>query len=103
MTKYKAVRTNGFASKKEAQRARELQLLERKGVIKSLQYQPAYALINTDALGRAVKYVADFEYYEHIDGSWKLITEDVKGFKTPVYRLKRRMMYSKYGIEIRET
>lgn len=29
--------------------------------------------------------------------------EDAKGVRTPVYRLKKRMMAEKYGIQIKET
>ena len=43
---------------------------------------------------------ADFTYN---DLNGQLIVEDAKGVKTPVYRLKRRMMAEKYGIEIKET
>ena len=56
-----------------------------------------------------LRYVADFVYWE-IDqarkndfqnGKW--IVEDVKGILTPVYRIKRHLMMSVHGIEIRET
>lgn len=30
------------------------------------------------------------------------IVEDVKGFKTPVYRLKKKLVEALYGIQIRE-
>lgn len=102
-SKYRAVRTGAFASNKEANRAQELQLLQKAGVINDLKYQVPYALIVKDELGRAVTYVADFEYFEKVRGDWNLVTEDVKGFKTPVYKLKRRLMFQKYGIKIRET
>lgn len=47
-----------------------------------------------------IRYIADFTYN---DLNGQLIVEDAKGVKTPVYRLKRRMMAEKYGIEIKET
>lgn len=37
MSKYKAVRTNGYASKKEARRAEEMKMLERFGEITELK------------------------------------------------------------------
>lgn len=42
-------------------------------------------------------YRADFKYTE--DG--KTVVEDVKGFRTKEYILKRKMMLWKYGIRIR--
>jgi hypothetical protein len=102
--KYGNKRTNGYASAREAKRAAELKLLEKAGEIVELQEQFKYPLIDKDQLGRAISYVADFTYGEkQSDGSLKLVVEDVKGFKTPVYKLKRRMLFAKYGVEIRET
>ena len=47
-----------------------------------------------------IRYIADFTYN---DKNGQLIVEDAKGVKTPVYRLKRRMMAERYDIEIKET
>lgn len=88
-----------FDSKKEANRYMELKLLERAGVIKELRRQVPYVLINRSRYGRAIKYVADFVYYEDD----KLIVEDVKGVRTPVYRLKKRLMAEVHGIEVKES
>lgn len=87
-----------FDSKKEAERYQSLRLLERCGAIKNLKRQIPFLLIEKSVYGRAVKYVADFVYEE--DGVE--VVEDVKGYKTDVYKLKRRMMAEKYGIVIRE-
>jgi hypothetical protein len=43
-------------------------------------------------------YVADFKYLEN----GKEVVEDVKGFKTPVYKLKKKLVEAIYGIEIIE-
>lgn len=88
-----------FDSKKEFHRHRELKLLEIAGKISNLQGQVPFVLIEKSKHGRVIKYVADFVYYE--DG--KMVVEDVKGVKTPVYRLKKRLLAEKYGIEIKET
>jgi hypothetical protein len=32
----------------------------------------------------------------------RLITEDSKGMRTPVYRLKKKLVEAQYAIEIRE-
>lgn len=98
MSKYRAVRTNGYASKREANRAAELELLERVGAIKNLRKQVKFELVPKRDGERAVNYYSDFVYEQ--DG--KQIVEDVKGFRTPVYRLKRRLMQEKFGITIQE-
>lgn len=88
-----------FASKKEARRYRELKLMERAEAIQDLQIQVAFPLIKKSVWGREIKYIADFTYYE--DGH--LVVEDTKGYRTDVYKLKKRLMAEVYGIEIRET
>ena len=87
-----------FDSKKECARYRQLRFLEKEGVIKDLQRQVKYELIPKTDKFRAASYVADFVYT--LRG--ETIVEDVKGMKTQVYLLKKKMMYAKYGIEIKE-
>ena len=48
---------------------------------------------------KATNYYADFTYMR--DG--KLVVEDVKGFKTKEYQLKKKMMYYFHHIKIKET
>lgn len=43
-------------------------------------------------------YIADFVYTQ--DGSE--IVEDTKGTRTAVYRIKRKLMLERYGIQIKE-
>ena len=100
-SKYKAVKTivDGikFDSKKEAKRYQELKLLERGGVIKDLELQPRFDFVlNGVKMGF---YKADFRYTEDD----KIVIEDVKGFKTPMYNLKKKMMRAFHGIDIFET
>lgn len=102
MTKYKAVPTiiDGirFASKKEANRYKELRLLESKGVIKNLRLQVPYTLIEKSKYGREIRYVADFVYaYEGQE-----VVEDTKGYRTDVYKLKYRLMQEINKITIHE-
>jgi hypothetical protein len=85
-----------FASRAEARRYRELKLLEAGGYIRKLELQPVYEFKIDGAV--IFKYVGDFRYMEN---SLKVL-EDVKGFKTPVYRLKRRLIEAQHGIKIRE-
>lgn len=92
-----------FDSLKEMRRWNELVLLQRAGVISELRRQVAYELVPSVILDgrkqRPVSYVADFQYREN----GVLVTEDSKGFRTPEYRIKRKLMAHVHGIEIRET
>jgi len=101
MSKYKAKPTyvDGlrFASQKEARDYRDLLLLERAGEISNLELQPRYDFIVNNVL--LCFYKADFRYTE----KGKTIVHDSKGFKTPMYRLKKKMMKAFHGITIRET
>ena len=96
-SKYKNVRTNGFDSKKEAARYQELVLLEKAGEIQALETQVGYPLRVKDVL--IGHYVADYVYWQN--GDW--VVEDCKGVKTPIYRIKCKLMKAIYGIEIKET
>ncbi len=101
MSKYGNVCTtvNGhrLSSKKEAARYQELLLLERAGVIANLELQPRYPLVVENV--RVCTYVADFRYQE--DGL--TVVEDVKGTRTPVYRLKVKLLYALTGVRVLET
>lgn len=92
-----------FDSRKEAQRYAELKLLERSGAIHNLRRQVRYELIPAQkkdgkTIERACHYIADFVYEEN----GKTVVEDVKGFRTKEYVLKRKLMLQVHGIEVRE-
>ena len=100
MTKYKAIKTEVdgimFASKKEAMRYKELKFLRSEYRISDLILQPKFPV---EVCGKKIcTYVADFLYYEN----GKKIIEDVKGVKTPVYRLKKKLVEAIYNITIKE-
>ena len=80
-----------FDSKKEAKRFDELILLAKQGIIKNLILQPEFEIIPTIKWNNKtlckIKYIADFKYEK--DG--KTIIEDVKGFKTDIYNIKKRL------------
>ena len=103
-SKYHAQRVDAedgkFDSKLEFRRWRELKLLERAGVITELKRQVRIPLIPQSKYGREIAYVADFSYRE----DEKIVIEDTKSeaTKTPLYRLKKRLVAEKYGIEIKE-
>ena len=92
-----------FHSKAEALRYQELRLLEKAGEIRELELQPAYPILVKDRSGRAVLitvYLADFRYREGRDGVLRV--EDVKGMISPIYKIKKKLVETLYGIEIRE-
>lgn len=93
-----------FDSVREMNRYKQLRLLERTGLIKDLELQKEYILqdkykINNKTI-RKISYIADFSYISVKDN--KLHVIDVKGFKTDVYKLKKKLFEYKYGIEIEE-
>jgi hypothetical protein len=100
MNKYNARKTivDGikFDSRKESLRYCELKILLDAGIISKLELQPEFILQDTFTKNgkkyRAIKYRADFQYAE--DG--KTIIEDVKGMKTPVYKIKKKMFEYAY-------
>lgn len=103
-----------FDSKREACRYAELKLMEQAGVITDLQKQVKYVLIPTqresDTIGvrggihkgklleKECSYIADFVYKQN----GETIVEDTKGFKTPDYLIKRKLMLHVHGIRIHE-
>lgn len=108
-----------FDSKREAARYQELKLLERAGVISFLQRQTKFQLIpDQHAPSNAVytkgprkgqrkpgkllehecSYIADFCYIQN----GETVVEDAKGYRTEVYRIKKKLMLERYGIQIRE-
>jgi len=99
--KYRAVKTvvGGikFDSKKEAARYQVLRMLERTGHIQALKLQPRFDLIINGV--KCGFYKADFEY---IDNGNRVI-EDVKGMKTPIYNLKKKLVKAIHNIDIHET
>lgn len=105
-SKYRNIKSNGYDSRKEERRHKELLLLEKSGQIEKLKNQVKYELIPSQRMSgkvveRAVYYIADFTYYA--DGH--LIVEDVKSEitrKNPVYIIKRKLMLYKYGIRVKE-
>lgn len=102
MTKYGAIRTtvdgHTFASKAEAKRYGQLKNMERAGEIADLELQPRYPLLIGGV--KVATYVGDFRYTVPLTG--EIVTEDVKGVRTSVYRLKAKLMKALYGIDIRE-
>lgn len=108
-SKYKAVRCvdadgNKFDSKAELARWVVLKLLEKNGTIVNLERQYRFPIVI-----RGIKcgtYVADFKYDvpDVRESTIRPVVEDVKSepTKTPVYRLKKKLVEAQYGIKITE-
>lgn len=104
--KLKAPDGQEFDSVKEFHRWGCLRLLERAGKIHQLKRQVKFVLIpaqKDEKTGKVVErecsYLADFTYYEDN----KYVVEDCKGYKTDIYRLKKKLMLWVHGIKIKET
>lgn len=106
-SKYHAKKTvvDGFEfdSAKEAKRYAKLRDMQEEGVIQGLCLQVPFELLPSfecDGVKyRGMKYIADFVYYR--DG--KVVVEDVKGAKTPEYKLKKKLMAYLNHINIEES
>lgn len=96
---YKGIR---FDSKKEYIRYLVLEDMQRKGEISGLQVQVPFVLVPPFHLNnikyKGIRYIADFVYKK--DG--KVIVEDTKGYRTDVYKIKRKLMAYMHKIEIKE-
>ena len=106
-----------FDSRREADRYRELKLLERAGVIQRLELQKKFVLIPAQyenfvrygkkgqrlkdgrrCIEKECAYIADFVYTQN----GEMVVEDAKGMKTKEYIIKRKMMLFMRGIKIKE-
>lgn len=82
-----------FDSKKEKNRYEELKILEQVGLIKDIELQKVFELQpsfkKNGKTYRKITYKADFYYYDnHLN---RYVVEDVKGFKTEVYKIKKKL------------
>ena len=87
-----------FDSQAEARRFRELALMQEAGEIWNLEIHVRYpildAFIRDGKVERGAYFEADFVYFDR--ESKCTIVEEIKGFKTQLYILKRKMFLSKY-------
>ena len=93
-----------FDSNREMAYYIKLKMLEEKGIIKDLELQKSFELQPSFKLNgktyKKITYRADFSYVSVQDNKIHIV--DTKGFRTQVYKLKRKMFAYKYGIEIEE-
>lgn len=94
-----------FDSLIECERYKYLKALEQQKVISHLQRQVRYTLIPSQidpktqkTIEREITYIADFVYQK---GS-QTIVEDVKGMRTDIYKIKRKLMLYFHNIKIKE-
>ena len=88
-----------FDSQAEYRRWCELKLLEKAGEIRDLRRQTKFPLeFNGVKFGF---YKDDFDYRPANDVT--ITVEDLKGVKTAIYRLKKKLMKAVHGIDILET
>lgn len=87
-----------FASEKEGRKYVDLKTLQHAKQISGLKLQPKFQMrVWPD--GKVIGfYKADFEYVEN----GKRIVMDVKGFKTAIYKLKKKHVEAQYDITITE-
>ena len=75
-----------FDSAAEARRWGELRLRQRAGEIRGLERQPEF---RCEINGMKIcTYKADFAYF----ADNRRVVDDVKGMKTPIYRLKKKLV-----------
>lgn len=86
-----------FDSQAEATRYGVLKIVQASGLIRDLRLQVPYQITVNGK--KVCRYVADFVYIE----SDKEVVEDVKGMKTPVYNLKKKLMEAVFGVVIFES
>lgn len=106
-SKYRARKTvvDGiqFDSAKEAKRYTKLRDMEMAGEIQELRLQVPFEILPSfecDGVKyRGMKYIADFVYYRN----GVRVVEDVKGAKTPEYRMKKKLMAYMNHINIKES
>lgn len=88
-----------FDSIKESKRYNELKWLEKANIIKELELQkkfelqPKYTNKNGKHI-RAITYIADFYYFDNEKQQY--VVEDTKGFRTDVYKLKKKLFEYQY-------
>lgn len=92
-TEYNGVK---YQSKKEANYAAELDLLKKAGEVKEWKRQKRFEITKR---GKHICY-----YYIDFEVLTKKGIEyiDIKGFKTNIYKLKKKLVEAQYGIKIIE-
>jgi len=88
-----------YASRREANHAQSLHILAERGLIRDLREQVRVTLVPGRGKMRPIVYVADFTF---VDLNGVTHYQDAKGFKTPTYRLKKKLAQLLLNLEIEE-
>lgn len=72
----------------------ELKQLQQAGLISGMKLQVPFEVVSKE------KYIADFVYFD--EQRKEEVVEDVKGYRTAVYKRKKKLMRQQHGIEIKE-
>lgn len=88
-----------FDSDMEGKRYAQLKLMEATGEIANLELHPKFPIVVNGE--KVCVYEADFRYWDREKDRY--VVEDVKGVRTAVYRLKKKLMEVVNGIKIVET
>jgi hypothetical protein len=83
-----------FASKKELADWQDLKLREKAGQIDKLQRQVKFALTHNGV--HICNYIADAVFFEN----GKRVVFDSKGFETPEFKLKKKLMLALLNIHV---
>lgn len=107
-----------FDSKKEADRYQQLRILQQAGEIRHLKLQVEYPLVfafrraDNGERVRPLTYRADFAYEKRVRtmgnageavSTWATVIEDCKGVRTVGYKMKKKLMLERWGIDVTET
>lgn len=86
-SKYRSIRWGKYASKHEADTAAKLHALAATGKIRELREQVPIVLVDGKGKIKPITYIADFTF--HDESGYRVL--DAKGYKTPVYKLKKKL------------
>ena len=93
-----------FDSKWEAERYGQLKAMERAMFIRDLELQVPYDIVVNDV--KICRYFEDFRYKKESnhtitnDEYYVEVVEDAKGFETPEFKLKKKLMKAVFNIDI---
>ncbi len=91
-----------FQSKAELARYEQLKELVAAGVIENLEMQVPFLIVINNK--KICEYRADFRYavIDELGRIIRIVVEDVKGWKTDVYLIKKKLVEASYAIDLKE-
>jgi hypothetical protein len=91
-----------FQSKAELLRYQQLKIMLEAGLISDLETQPSYPIVINNQ--KICSYRADFRYkvIDELGRTLRICVEDVKGWKTDVYVIKKKLVEAVHHINLCE-